>query len=63
MQLNLAIDKAFQLLGWYPRWDFAATIRHTVAWYRQVAPDTASPAIRGFCLDQIASYETANAPA
>lgn len=34
--LNLAIDKAFHLLGWQPAWNFAATVRHTVDWYRAV---------------------------
>jgi CDP-glucose 4,6-dehydratase len=32
--LNLSIDKAFQLLGWLPVWDFSQTIRKTVEWYR-----------------------------
>lgn len=33
-KLNLATDKAFHLLGWQPRWDFAETIQKTVEWYR-----------------------------
>ncbi len=32
-KLNLAIDKAFHMLGWTPTWDFEETIKQTVAWY------------------------------
>ncbi len=32
--LNLAIDKAFHVLGWQPRWDFEQTVLVTVSWYR-----------------------------
>ncbi len=35
-KLNLATDKAFHMLGWSPRWDFATTIAKTVEWYREV---------------------------
>ncbi len=31
--LNLSIDKASQILGWSPVWDFEETIRNTVEWY------------------------------
>lgn len=41
--LNLAIDKAFAVLGWTPRWDFARTVEETVTWYRDVLRDGASP--------------------
>jgi len=34
--LNLDIRKARAVLGWKPRWDFAATVRNTVAWYEGV---------------------------
>jgi len=34
--LNLSVEKAEQLLGWKPCWDFEETIRKTVAWYDQV---------------------------
>jgi CDP-glucose 4,6-dehydratase len=36
-RLNLAIDKAFHLLGWQPRWDFSRTVEKTVAWYQAAA--------------------------
>jgi CDP-glucose 4,6-dehydratase len=32
-KLNLAIDKAFHLLGWQPVWDFETTIQQTASWY------------------------------
>jgi len=41
-KLNLAIDKAFHLLGWQPVWDFESTIAMTAGWYRSEA-DGASP--------------------
>lgn len=36
-KLNLAIDKADELLAWKPTWDFAATARETAAWYEAEA--------------------------
>lgn len=33
-KLNLAIDRAFHLLGWQPRWSFEETIERTVRWYK-----------------------------
>ena len=32
--LSLAIDKAKEVLGWQPRWDFSQTVEQTVDWYR-----------------------------
>lgn len=32
-KLNLAIDKAFHLLGWQPVWDFEQTLAKTAEWY------------------------------
>lgn len=32
--LALAIDKAANLLGWAPRWDFETTLEKTTEWYR-----------------------------
>lgn len=55
--LSLAIDKAEQVLGWKPVWDFAATIAHTVGWYRAVSMETASAAVH--TRRQLAAYETA----
>jgi CDP-glucose 4,6-dehydratase len=55
--LSLAIDKAARVLGWQPVWDFAATITHTVEWYRSVSTDAAVAA--GHTRRQIAAYEAA----
>lgn len=41
-KLNLAIDKAFHLLGWQPVWDFPTTIAMTAGWYHGEA-EGASP--------------------
>jgi CDP-glucose 4,6-dehydratase len=57
--LSLAIDKARHVLGWQPRWDFAATIRETVAWYRTAhdrAPKPGAGAMIDFTQKQIAAY-------
>lgn len=34
--LQLNCDKARQLLGWQPRWEFDATLRATALWYKRV---------------------------
>jgi CDP-glucose 4,6-dehydratase len=34
VHLKLSIDKAAHYLGWQPAWEFDATVRQTVAWYR-----------------------------
>lgn len=33
--LHLNSDKARQMLGWRPRWDFQETVEKTVGWYRE----------------------------
>ena len=33
--LNLAIDKAFHVLGWQPVWNFEETVAQTLLWYRK----------------------------
>ncbi|HEX4141754.1 MAG TPA: CDP-glucose 4,6-dehydratase [Candidatus Methylacidiphilales bacterium] len=52
--LSLAIDKARDVLGWAPRWDFARTVAETIAWYRTV--NSGSGDLREFTQKQIASY-------
>jgi len=37
--LQLNAEKARQLLGWKPRWDFPTTVEKTVGWYRRVHAD------------------------
>ena len=34
--LQLNCDKAHQVLGWYPRWDFERTLNMTSDWYKQI---------------------------
>ncbi len=55
--LSLAIDKAARVLGWKPVWDFAATITHTVEWYRAVSADAS--VAPGHTRRQIAAYDAA----
>jgi len=52
-RLDLSTDRAFHQLGWWPRWDFEATIAETVAWYRRFH---AGEAARDLCLEQIERY-------
>ena len=52
--LNLAIDKAWHLLGWQPAWDFATTVSRTMEWYQT---DMIRPmAVPELTQAQIASY-------
>ncbi len=53
-KLNLAIDKAFHLLGWSPSWSFDETIEQTVKWYQQVSESDSANEIT---LEQISLYE------
>jgi CDP-glucose 4,6-dehydratase len=53
--LNLSVEKAQQLLGWKPRWNFEATIKRTVAWYDQVHRNAVSPL--EITRSQIAEYQ------
>lgn len=52
--VNLSIDKAYHLLGWYPKLDFDETVRRTVEWYRYLYRDETH--IRQFTLKQIRHY-------
>ncbi len=57
--LSLAIDKARETLGWQPRWDFAETIRETVAWYREdfeKGTKSGAASMIEFTRGQIAAY-------
>jgi CDP-glucose 4,6-dehydratase len=60
--LGLATDKAHQVLGWRPVWDFAASIQQTVDWYRAAAegergPDL-NPRARASTREQIARHQS-----
>ncbi len=55
--LNLATDKAFQLLKWQPVWDFEQAVTETASWYRQcVADASAAPSVTAA---QITDYTAA----
>ena len=51
--LKLDSSKARDLLGWQPRWNFAATMRHTLDWYRNFANGTD---MRDYTVAQIEAY-------
>lgn len=53
-KLNLAIDKAFHLLGWQPVWGFGETLKHTADWY--MAENTGEDA-RAITRHQIETYQ------
>jgi CDP-glucose 4,6-dehydratase len=52
-KLNLAIDKAFHLLGWRPVWSFEETVGKTVEWYKREEEGTSA---WDLTLAQIKSY-------
>jgi CDP-glucose 4,6-dehydratase len=58
-RLRLAIDKATDLLGWQPTWDFAEAVHQTVRWYREHAAGDAAQELRAFTIGQIAEFERA----
>lgn len=35
--LHLNCDKAHQILGWYPKWNFKKTVEQTAGWYKSVS--------------------------
>lgn len=55
--LNLAIDKAWHMLGWTPVWAFSQTVEETMNWYLEAA--NASTNIVDLTQSQIASYTRA----
>lgn len=55
-KLHLAIDKAREVLGWRPVWDFESTVRETVAWYEAEAR---GDDVRQTTEDQISRYRAA----
>ena len=55
--LSLSIRKARELLRWQPTWNFAHTIEHTVAWYRQAAVPAFD--LPGLTRTQISAYTAA----
>jgi CDP-glucose 4,6-dehydratase len=51
-RLNLAIDKAFHLLGWQPVWNFERSVAETVGWYVRTPHED----VPGFTRAQIQAY-------
>lgn len=54
--LRLSIDKAWNLLGWAPRWSLDEALRATVAWYRSFHRGAGTEELRSLCGEQIADY-------
>ncbi|MCX6997617.1 MAG: CDP-glucose 4,6-dehydratase [Kiritimatiellaeota bacterium] len=59
--LNLATDKAGQLLGWCPRWGFRQTVAATVRWYR-TAQTRGAAAAAELTRAQLAAYQASAEP-
>lgn len=57
-KLNLAIDRAYHVLGWKPHWSFEETIRQTVEWYREFYEQAQGnpKAVRRLTQNQIRRY-------
>ncbi len=55
-KLNLAIDKAYHLLGWQPVWSFEETIAQTAEWYLK---EQQSTNLADLTRSQIESYHQA----
>jgi CDP-glucose 4,6-dehydratase len=55
-KLQLAIEKAREVLGWRPVWGFGETVRETAAWY---LAQTAGKDLLKTTLEQIRRYESA----
>ncbi|HMO04565.1 MAG TPA: CDP-glucose 4,6-dehydratase [Kiritimatiellia bacterium] len=55
--LRLSIEKAANLLGWQPAWNFAETMQRTVGGYQQLVAAAGNPeAQRAFLVSQIQDY-------
>lgn len=55
-RLNLAIERASQLLAWQPVWDFSETVARTVLWYQRALEPDGEAALREFTHRQIGEY-------
>lgn len=50
--LHLNCDKAHHLLNWYPCWDVALALKHTVGWYKQVGQGRSAIDLTGQQIDE-----------
>ena len=60
--LHLCTDKAYDMLGWAPVWDFTTAIKHTVLWYKKQIQNnfhtTELPSIIELTHQQIDQYQS-----
>jgi CDP-glucose 4,6-dehydratase len=54
--LHLNADKAYHVLGWHPRWNFAETIQRTVAWYRSYDSNAEPSTVLAHTIADINAY-------
>ena len=59
-KLNLNIEKAARVLGWYPTWDFETTVRETMIWYQRRHVNAAEE-MATFSVEQIERFTHAAA--
>lgn len=55
--LHLSTDKAAAVLDWYPAWDFAESVDHTMAWYSRRHREKAG-GMADFSREQIETFTT-----
>ncbi|MCY3005759.1 MAG: CDP-glucose 4,6-dehydratase [Planctomycetota bacterium] len=51
-RLNLAIDKAYHILGWKPTWTFESCIEKTATWYQAVQAGLDPQAVTQECIER-----------
>lgn len=54
--LRLSVDKAWNRLGWAPRWSLGEAVRCTVEWYRAFHEGRPPTALKGLCEAQIKAW-------
>lgn len=52
--LNLQIEKAYNILGWKPKWDFNKTVEKTINWYKNTHNNIKSP--EQACIDDMNEF-------
>ena len=52
--LNLQIDKAYNFLGWEPKWNFYETIEKTTNWYKKTIEGSMNPL--EMCIEDISCF-------
>jgi CDP-glucose 4,6-dehydratase len=54
--LRLCTDKAYERLGWKPRWSLAMAVDKTVEWYKEQMSGADALRLRALSSEQIAAY-------